>query len=363
MLSFHTDFISNSGLTESSSLWVGAWWPGFLLTFMMALLSGFFILCYPSIINKNNNCQKQSISSSDKKENLVVNFGKEILSLLKNLTYVLVSLAMSVDAIIVAGLATFLPKYLESQFQLSTGAAAQMVGLMVVPAGGSATLLSGIFLKKFVKTRNGAITLCIIAHSIALPLIFIFLMSCPSLTIDGQSSSVSSSPLSSSLSVSSQCNIDCSCSTSSLDPVCGSDGVMYLSPCLAGCKDSPGREDQLFIQNYFNVSGYNNFTSCSCIGDSGSAIRQQCDNECGVFIPFVVVTFILIFLTFWVTMPSTMATLRCVREQERSLALGLQNIFIRLLGTIPGPVMFGYYIDNTCTLWNKSCGEFNNSEE
>jgi len=117
---------------------------------------------------------------------------------------------------------------------------------------------------------------------------------------------------------------------------------MYLSPCLAGCKDSPG---------------YNNFTSCSCIGDSGSAIRQQCDNECGVFIPFVVVTFILIFLTFWVTMPSTMATLRCVREQERSLALGLQNIFIRLLGTIPGPVMFGYYIDNTCTLWNKSCDE------
>ena len=103
--------------------------------------------------------------------------------------------------------------------------------------------------------------------------------------------------------------------------------------------------------------GSNNFTSCSCIGDSSTAIRQQCDTGCSYFIPFVVITFILIFLTFWVTMPSTMATLRCVQEHERSLALGLQNIFIRLLGTIPGPVMFGYFIDNTCNLWNKSCGE------
>ena len=67
--------------------------------------------------------------------------------------------------------------------------------------------------------------------------------------------------------------------------------------------------------------------------------------------------FVLIFLTFWVTMPSTMATLRTVGEEERSLAIGLQNIVIRLLGSIPGPVMFGFFIDRTCLLWDIGCGE------
>ena len=28
-------------------------------------------------------------------------------------------------------------------------------------------------------------------------------------------------------------------------------------------------------------------------------------------------------------------------------------LFLRLLGTIPGPVIFGYLIDNTCLLWQE----------
>ena len=104
-------------------------------------------------------------------------------------------------------------------------------------------------------------------------------------------------------------------------------------------------------------SGNNNFTSCSCLTESSYALRQNCDNNCTYFIPFLIIIFVLIFLTFWVTMPSTMATLRSVGDEERSLAIGLQNIVIRLLGSIPGPVMFGYFIDRTCLLWDINCGE------
>ena len=104
-------------------------------------------------------------------------------------------------------------------------------------------------------------------------------------------------------------------------------------------------------------SGNNNFTSCSCLTESSYALRQNCDNNCTYFIPFLIIMFVLIFLTFWVTMPSTMATLRSVGDEERSLAIGLQNIVIRLLGSIPGPVMFGYFIDRTCLLWDIGCGE------
>ena len=104
--------------------------------------------------------------------------------------------------------------------------------------------------------------------------------------------------------------------------------------------------------------GPNNFTSCSCIDDQqSSAVRELCESDCGFFIPFIVIIFVMMFLTFWVTMPSTMATLRCVKDKERSLAVGLQTMAIRLLGSIPGPVLFGYFIDRTCIQWDSSCGK------
>ncbi|EMP25016.1 Solute carrier organic anion transporter family member 1A6 [Chelonia mydas] len=36
------------------------------------------------------------------------------------------------------------------------------------------------------------------------------------------------------------CNSDCDCSSKVWDPVCGKNGITYVSPCLAGCKASDG---------------------------------------------------------------------------------------------------------------------------
>merc|ERR1712112_473815 len=61
------------------------------------------------------------------------------------------------------------------------------------------------------------------------------------------------------------------------------------------------------------------------------------------------------FLTFLVSMPNTAVTLRSVKMEHRSMAIGLQSIIARLIGGIPGPIMFGYFIDRTCLLWQQSC--------
>ena len=42
---------------------------------------------------------------------------------------------------------------------------------------------------------------------------------------------------------------------------------------------------------------------------------------------------------------------RSVEPIQRSLALGLQTLLIRGLGTVPGPIVFGYLIDRTCLMW------------
>ena len=46
---------------------------------------------------------------------------------------------------------------------------------------------------------------------------------------------------------------------------------------------------------------------------------------------------------------------RCVPDNERAYALGLQWIFLSLLGSLPGPVLFGIFIDKSCDLWEKTC--------
>lgn len=50
--------------------------------------------------------------------------------------------------------------------------------------------------------------------------------------------SFSSSAPGSALDLSSPCNKNCECQTDSFTPVCGADGITYLSACFAGCKST-----------------------------------------------------------------------------------------------------------------------------
>ena len=52
-------------------------------------------------------------------------------------------------------------------------------------------------------------------------------------------------------------------------------------------------------------------------------------------------------------------TLKSVKVEEKSMAVGVQTIVARLVGGIPGPILYGYFIDNTCILWQQNnCGEY-----
>jgi len=48
---------------------------------------------------------------------------------------------------------------------------------------------------------------------------------------------------------------------------------------------------------------------------------------------------------------------RCVDDDIRPFALGVSWVLLRLLGSIPGPVLVGSVIDNACSLWTGgTCG-------
>lgn len=123
---------------------------------------------------------------------------------------------------------------------------------------------------------------------------------------------------------------------------------MYFSPCYAGC-----REEYL-------VDGSKAYSGCNCISnelEEYDATNTMCDANCDKMWIFIALSFGTMFFTFLSTMPALIATLRCVRSDQASFALGVQWIIVRLLGTIPAPIIFGALIDNTCTLWQSTCEE------
>ena len=220
-LKFHTSFTSQSQ-HGPSSLWVGAWWPGFFITCLGTLLCGLAMFNFPRRILKDS----EEITEKDE-ENMI----NKLKSLLANPLFLLVSLADSWDWLVLGGVSTFFPKFLQEQYQMSASSSGLVVGLMAVVSGASGVLLAGVFMKRVVSSRSGAIKMCILGQLLNLPLALQTLLSCPTLSYVGvnhQQPSLSS-PLAqlmedgcTSLSTNTSCSID---------PVCGSNGLMYISPC------------------------------------------------------------------------------------------------------------------------------------
>lgn len=81
-----------------------------------------------------------------------------------------------------------------------------------------------------------------------------------------------------------------------------------------------------------------------------------CAPGCKMLMPFVCFLTVLLFLTGVIQNPLLMVTMRSVRHSQRSLALGLQFVIIRLLANLPSPIAFGRAIDGACLLWKDECG-------
>ena len=147
-----------------------------------------------------------------------------------------VSLAGGVDGLIISGLSAFLPKFIEQQYQISNGVAAQLVGLIVVPAGGGGTFFGGWLIKRLNLSRHGIILMCLLSQMITIPSIFVYFMTCSGPDYVGlttlpntqQSQDLPAPastyfptppPLNSSSPFTSSCNAACSCPEASYDPV------------------------------------------------------------------------------------------------------------------------------------------------
>ncbi|CAG2122585.1 unnamed protein product, partial [Medioppia subpectinata] len=141
------------GLSNTSPVWVGAWYIVFIIGFILSLIIFFPISLFPKELPETKKIRTQKVSEAHSihaNTDAVVNknFGhsikdlpKSLMILLRNPTFMFLNLTGASEGMVLSALASFLPKIIEQQFSLATSTAALMVGIVSIPGAGGGTFL------------------------------------------------------------------------------------------------------------------------------------------------------------------------------------------------------------------------------
>ncbi|XP_071855578.1 solute carrier organic anion transporter family member 4A1-like [Apostichopus japonicus] len=362
-LSIYTDIkiADQQNIDPTSPLWVGAWWLGFMCTGSAAILVAIPLLAFPKSLPGVKKAQKEREKSTQKGSEFkttsttvtgrVKEFPAAMKNLFTNAPYMCITLATAAENFILACVAVFGPKFVESVFTLTSGQAAFFAGLVVIPSALAGCLLGGILIKIFKWGYKGRMRFLIASLTISwlvMPAVFV---QCPGLNFAGVTIEYGNPESVLDIgdsNITGYCNLNCGC-TDDYDPVCApSTNIMYYSACHAGCKVLDDTNDK---KEYFD---------CGCIPDGnggygGEATQGKCYEDCNNLRWFSVLIFVMLFCTFAVVVPSVTGIFEVVDINQRTTALGLQSVFYRCLGTVPGPIVFGLLIDRSCMIWEEEC--------
>uniref|UniRef100_A0A672SUB7 Solute carrier organic anion transporter family member n=1 Tax=Sinocyclocheilus grahami TaxID=75366 RepID=A0A672SUB7_SINGR len=333
-------------ITPDDPRWIGAWWGGFIICGLFLFLSSLFMFGFPQSLNEPGEDpggeseqamlpaelvqEYEGVKASDDPDQ--INTGltccqhlqvipKVTKHLLSNPVFTCVILAACMEIAVVAGFAAFLGKYLEQQFNLSTSSANQLLGMTAIPCACLGIFLSGLLVKKLNLSALGAIRLAMLVNIISTACYVSFLfLGCDTGPVAGVTVAYGNESLGSWERTEAACLSGCNCYTSSLSPVCGSNGITYLSACLAGCTKT-------------------NLTGCKCIahGDGpGTAMPGKCSNPgCQqAFLTFLAVVCACSMIGAMAQTPSVIILIRTVSPELKSYALGVLFLLLRLLGKI-----------------------------
>lgn len=369
LLDFHVDFLhidsSRINTDPKNPRWVGAWWVGYLAGGLIALVMGPFLLCYPKRLPQSEKAHydddvMKQLRTEDDCQYKKTERGKEyqvtgaMCNLFQNPTFLMVTLSAIAESINVAGIATFLPKFIQNHFHQTPSWASMLAGVVVVPAGAAGQLLGGYLSRRLQLHVKGMARMCIITLALSSAGVAAFWVRCESGPMAGINANYHNGSYRSYslVNLTSKCNEPCHCTTEIYEPVCNDDGIQYFSPCHAGCKEN---------SRHGNV-----YSDCACVeslpvngkgGDAGSRTvsRGSCLHDCMQLFIFLPATFLSVFFSFIAQTPLVSMVLRCTEEDQRSFALGLNAFVVRMLGSLPGPLLIGAIIDHACSVWQTTC--------
>ncbi|KAG7513265.1 solute carrier organic anion transporter family member 2A1 [Solea senegalensis] len=334
--------------------WVGAWWMGLLITAGCLALTSIPYFFFPRRMPRENNViGSESDMSVDFKKpdtsllDFLKMFPRMFVHLLLSPLFLMLILAQCCFSSVIAGLSTFLSKYLERQYSASPAYSSLLFGALILPAVAVGMLVGGVIMKKAglsLKTiPRFSVVMLTISTLLCIPLFF---MGCPTHSV----SEVNHNQIVQDGSLP-KCYSNCSCPSSAFNPVCGSDNIEYISPCHAGCTNFTKDPDKGHrVQLY---------TNCRCVSGSQNHARPSpCPNSCPhLLLPVIIVIALASLIACFTHNPMYMMVLRSVPAEEKSFAIGIQFLLMRILAWLPAPALFGMAIDTSCIWWKHVCGK------
>ncbi|XP_041592207.1 solute carrier organic anion transporter family member 1A2 isoform X2 [Vulpes lagopus] len=297
-------------ITPTDTRWVGAWWFGFLICAGVNVLTAIPFFFLPKTLPKEGLKNNADIIKNDKEE-----------------------------------------KQREAVKKEKDGITKGIYNLPPICIG---YIAGGLIMKKFkITVKQAAHIGCWLSLIEYLLHFLCFLMICDNTSVAGITTTYKGiqQDLYVENTILADCNKDCNCPIKMWDPVCGNNGVSYMSACLAGCETSVGTGINMVFQN------------CSCIQTSGnsSAVLGLCDKgyDCSMMLQyFLILSAIGSFIYSLSAIPGYMVLLRCIKPEEKSLGVGLHTFCTRVFAGIPAPIYFGALVDSTCLHWGMlKCGE------
>ncbi|XP_048449655.1 solute carrier organic anion transporter family member 4C1-like [Rhincodon typus] len=209
--------ISKVPLMPDDPRWLGAWWIGFLLCWILAWCLVLPLTCFP--------------------KHLPVFLFLQIL--LKNPVFMSLVIAGTTEAMVITGFVTFMPKFIENQFGLTASLAAILGGAVLIPGAFIGQIIGGLIITKLkLQCRNvmrmSAAT-CIL--SLLSALVFVFAQ-CSNQPFAGVNQDYNFNSTAENIDLMAPCNKDCNCIRTYFNPVCGANHVQYFSACYAGCSNA-----------------------------------------------------------------------------------------------------------------------------
>ncbi|XP_010601595.1 solute carrier organic anion transporter family member 2B1 isoform X3 [Fukomys damarensis] len=371
-------------LTPKDPRWVGAWWLGFLISAGMVALAASPYFFFPrempkekhelhfwrkaladtaSPVSKGEDSHsEQSPGESSKKQGdpsqmapdltviqFIKVFPRVLLQTLRHPIFLLVVLSQLCMSSMVAGMATFLPKFLERQFSVTASFANMLIGGLTIPTAIVGIVVGSVLVKRLHLGPMRCGALCVLGSLLALVVSLpLFFLGCSSHRIAGITPQPGSTQPSAELFPG--CMAPCSCPVDGFNPVCDPGALVeYITPCHAGCTAQVVQED-LDNSKVF-------YSNCSCVAGGGPVPAGSCDSACShLVLPFILLVSLAAALASVTHTPGFMLILRGVKKEDKTLAVGIQFMLLRVLAWMPSPVIHGSAIDTTCVHWALSCG-------
>ncbi|XP_063164979.1 solute carrier organic anion transporter family member 1A2 isoform X2 [Candoia aspera] len=329
-------------ISLTDARWVGAWWLGVLVCAVVNFLVAVPFWFLPKTLIKEGEENNTDVTAKRNKSLLQAgNTGqakmklreitKDFVPYLKNLfhnrVYMLFLCVTVIQFSAWIGMFTFMPKYLEQQYGISASDAIFFIGVYNLPIICAGYFFGGLMMKKFKISTYQAAHIGFWSSLIEYLIYFsAFSMVCKNSSVAGLTISYEGiDELSYTESyLHADCNRHCNCSTKVWDPVCGENGITYVSSCLAGCGISNGTGKNTVL------------TNCSCISapgfllGNGSAVPGQCSRgeKCDTMLHyFLILSLICCLIYSFGAMPGYMVLIRL-------LFLGLPSV-LRGVSYIP----------------------------